>query len=251
MKGKVLLLALLVLWAVPASADVQCVGFGCPLPGSITSSSTLITTTLPLALPSGTACTSPSLQSSADADSGLNFTGTGASVVATLCRNNTAAIISNSTFYANIGGSLGVQIASPFGIATFNTGFFGWYSSTLGAGSFDTAVGRFSAGVMKATDGTTTGVRALIGGGASVAAATALPLPTGNVFHVTGTTTITSITSTNFQAGVCITLIFDAITTLTDGSNLVMAGNFVTTADDTWSGCFDGTNWYESARSVN
>ena len=41
------------------------------------------------------------------------------------------------------------------------------------------------------------------------------------------------------------------IFTLTDGSNLKLAGDFVTTADDTWSGCYDGTNWFESGRSVN
>lgn len=90
-----------------------------------------------------------------------------------------------------------------------------------------------------------------LGGGAAVASATALPLPTGRVFHVTGTTTITSITSTNFESGAVITIIFDGILTFTDGSNLKLAGNFVTTADDTITLGYDGTNWYEIARSIN
>lgn len=107
-------------------------------------------------------------------------------------------------------------------------------------------------GVIKLTGATGSGyVRSFMGGGASVASATALPLPTGRVFHVTGTTTITSITSTNYESGVVITLIFDDVLTLTDGSNLKLAGDFVTTADDTITLTYDGTNWYETSRSVN
>lgn len=88
------------------------------------------------------------------------------------------------------------------------------------------------------------------GGGANVASASAIA-PTGNVFHVTGTTNITSITSTGIIAGTRITIIFDDILTFTDGNNLKLAGNFVTSADDTISLVFDGTNFYEVGRSVN
>ena len=84
-----------------------------------------------------------------------------------------------------------------------------------------------------------------------LASAAALPVPTGRVFHVTGTTNITSITSTNFQAGVVITMIFDGVLTVTDGSNLKLAGNFVTAADSTLSLVYDGTNWFETSRSTN
>lgn len=94
-------------------------------------------------------------------------------------------------------------------------------------------------------------ITCLLGGGASVASAAALPLPTGRIFHVTGTTGITSITSTNFQSGAIITLIFDGALTVTDGSNLKLAGNFTTTADDTLTLGYDGTNWFEICRSVN
>ena len=116
--------------------------------------------------------------------------------------------------------------------------------------SFDTVLKRHAAGVLRVGSSTTT-IRSLIGGGSAVASATAMPAPTGRVLHVTGTTTITSITSTDFESGVCVTLIFDDALTFTDGNNLKLAGNFVTTADDTWSGCFDGANWYESSRSIN
>lgn len=45
---------------------------------------------------------------------------------------------------------------------------------------------------------------------------------------------------------------FQGIVTFTDGNNLKLAGNFVTTADDTITlCCADGTNWYEVCRSVN
>jgi hypothetical protein len=114
----------------------------------------------------------------------------------------------------------------------------------------DIGMGRFAVGVAKLTNGST-GIKSLFGGGAAVASATALPLPTGSVFHVTGTTTITSIVATNLQAGVEITLIFDGALTLTDGGNLKLAGNFVTTADDTIKLVYDGSNFYEIARSVN
>lgn len=125
-----------------------------------------------------------------------------------------------------------------------------WTSSSVGAAT-TSGISQHSAGVVQFNDGTRGNIRGLQGGGAAVASAAALPLPTGNVFHVTGTTGITSITSTNFQAGVMITLIFDGALTVTDGSNLKVAGNFTTTADDTLTLVYDGTNWYEVCRSVN
>lgn len=86
--------------------------------------------------------------------------------------------------------------------------------------------------------------------GADVASAAAI-VPTGNVFHVTGTTSITSITATNVPAGTTLTLIFDDALTFTDGNNLKLAGNFSTSADDTITLTYDGTNFYENDRSAN
>lgn len=94
-------------------------------------------------------------------------------------------------------------------------------------------------------------ILSFLGAGAAVASATALPTPTGRIFHVTGTTNITSITSTAIGAGCIITLVFDGVLTVTDGNNLKLAGDFITTADDTLTLGYDGTNWYEIARSAN
>lgn len=87
--------------------------------------------------------------------------------------------------------------------------------------------------------------------GPVVASATALPVPQAETYHISGTTTITSITSTGIQAGTCITLIFDGTLTFTDGSNLKLAGNFTTSADDTITLVYDGTSWFEMCRSAN
>lgn len=125
-----------------------------------------------------------------------------------------------------------------------------WSGTTIGSLPQDTSIHRYAAGVVRFGDAST-GIRGLQGGGTAVASAAALPLPTGSVFHVTGTTNVTSITSTNFAAGCQITLIFDDVLTFTDGNNLKLAGNFVTSADDTITLVYDGTNWYEMCRSVN
>jgi len=84
----------------------------------------------------------------------------------------------------------------------------------------------------------------------STASAAALA-PKGRVTHVTGTTNITSITATNFKPGDELTLIFDGVLTVTDGGNLKLAGNFVTSADDCLVLVYDGTNFIEKSRSAN
>ena len=152
-----------------------------------------------------------------------------------------------------VGVTTGVNTQNWFftgGMVTDPTSSYTWASATLSPHSRDTGLARNAAGVVRATNGSS-GIRGFLGGGAAVASATALPVPTGRVFHVTGTTTVTSITSTNFGSGACVTLIFDDILTFTDGSNLKLAGDFVTTADDTISLCYDGTSWHETSRSVN
>jgi hypothetical protein len=93
--------------------------------------------------------------------------------------------------------------------------------------------------------------RCLLGGGAAVASASALPVPTGAFYHITGTTTVTSQTLTGIGHGTCFTLVFDAAVTVTDGSNLKLNGNFAADADDTLGLCCDSTNCYETHRSPN
>lgn len=84
----------------------------------------------------------------------------------------------------------------------------------------------------------------------AVASATTIALAeTASVFQITGTTNITSVTAS--WAGRRVTLVFVGILTFTDGSNLKLAGNLVTTGDDTITLVCDGTNWLECSRSVN
>lgn len=88
------------------------------------------------------------------------------------------------------------------------------------------------------------------GQGADITAANTITIPpVGNVFHIVGNTGIATISGSNAKGR--ITFIFDGTPTFTDGSNLKLAGNLVATADDTITGWWDGTNFYELARSVN
>lgn len=88
---------------------------------------------------------------------------------------------------------------------------------------------------------------------AAIASAATIAIPkTGDVYSVSGTTNITAITADAGHAGRTVKLVFQGALTFTDGSNLKLAGNFVTTADDTITiATPDGTTWYEVARSVN
>lgn len=89
---------------------------------------------------------------------------------------------------------------------------------------------------------------------ATVASATALTLPLGSKDHehfiISGTTDITSVVATGW-VGRSVTLHFEDVLTFTDGSNLALAGNFVTSANDTITlGCI-GATWEETGRSAN
>lgn len=87
------------------------------------------------------------------------------------------------------------------------------------------------------------------GNAKTVASAGTITIP-GDADFVTisGTTNITSVTAS--YIGREVTLLFSGILTFTDGSNLKLAGNFVTTADDTITLKCDGTNWWEMSRAV-
>jgi hypothetical protein len=184
-----------------------------------------------LRLGDGACGTTPTYSFNSDTDTGFWWR-TGGSIE--ICSNG------SHTASFNNGGNLVMGSARQMG----------WSNIAAATNAPDTSLARHSGGVIRVAAGGSE-IRGFLGGGAAVASATALPLPTGRVFHVTGTTTITSITSTNFGSGAVITLIFDGVLTFTDGSNLVLAGNFVTTADDSITLVYDGTNWYETSRSVN
>jgi hypothetical protein len=92
--------------------------------------------------------------------------------------------------------------------------------------------------------------------GAVVAFANADTTPSvlGGRLFLTANAGATSITMfDDGYVGQEITVIFgDANTTLVDGGNLKLNGNFTTpAADSTWKGVFNGTNWHELSRSVN
>lgn len=90
-----------------------------------------------------------------------------------------------------------------------------------------------------------------LAGPPAIASATTITIPAGaSVLKVTGTTNITGINTTSSQRRT-VTLIFNDVLTVSDGSNLKLAGNFVTSADDTLTLYCDGTNWFELSRSVN
>ena len=88
-----------------------------------------------------------------------------------------------------------------------------------------------------------------------VASATALVVPDSPAYRagsetifitVTGNVAITSIVFLgNLRPGVRLFIHFQGTPTLTDGNNILIAGNFVATADDTFQLITDGTNWYE------
>ncbi len=85
--------------------------------------------------------------------------------------------------------------------------------------------------------------------GTAVASAASIT-PTGNLFHVTGTSSITSVSGIGITPGTEITLIFDGVLTVTNGSNLRLASNFMTAATNTLTLKWDGSGWYEQSRSA-
>src|SRR3990167_8559322 len=79
----------------------------------------------------------------------------------------------------------------------------------------------------------------------------------GNMFDITGITTITTIASTNWQAGSIIVLQFDGSLTVSHnvagtGASILLAGaaNFSATANDVLQLIYDGTTWREVSRTV-
>jgi hypothetical protein len=84
-----------------------------------------------------------------------------------------------------------------------------------------------------------------------VASAATITLPTeSDVIRVTGTTNITTI-NTAGHTGHRVTLLFDNVLTVTRGSTIYAASNFVTSQFDTITFVCDGDYWFEVSRSVN
>lgn len=87
------------------------------------------------------------------------------------------------------------------------------------------------------------------GKGADVASAANIALGEGKLFTITGSIGITSIDIK--PADTEVFLKFSAALTVTDGSNLKLAGNLTTTASTILHLISDGTNWWEVSRSAN
>ena len=194
--------------------------------------------------------------------SGIYALGGRVSITGNQCRNNGAAGVNeygiNSTnsdadglhaVVGNICTSTGVQdygIAATTG-ASANTVVTG--NITKGHGSADIYLAETTTGSIAYSNNM--GFLVVDATPPTVASVAALTLPRGaDVVTVTGTTGITSITAAG-NARRTVTLIFAGALTVTDGSNLKLAGNFTTTADDTLTLYCDGTNWIELGRSVN
>ena len=85
----------------------------------------------------------------------------------------------------------------------------------------------------------------------TVASASTITIPNVQVVSISGTTNIDTITATG-RAGQVVTLRFGGVLTVNDGTgNLLLAGNFTTSANDTLTLACTGTAWEEVARSVN
>lgn len=102
-------------------------------------------------------------------------------------------------------------------------------------------------------EGTRVADEAGIAGVQTVASAANLYLPEiGRMIKVSGTDDISMVGAS--WAGREVVLVFTGTaggTGLTDGSNLKLAGNLGYTPDDTITLVCDGTNWWETTRSVN
>jgi hypothetical protein len=82
----------------------------------------------------------------------------------------------------------------------------------------------------------------------------------GNVFHITGATTINAVITANWKAGAEVILIFDSNPTVKNNTAggagtavMLLAGgaDFSATANDVLKLVYDGTSWFEVSRSVN
>lgn len=91
--------------------------------------------------------------------------------------------------------------------------------------------------------------------GSAVASANDIALTYGNLFSVTGTTTINTISATGWRAGSVVTLLFTSTPTVADnaagaGASILLNGstNFAVTAGSTLTLVYDGSTWTEIAR---
>lgn len=148
----------------------------------------------------------------------------------------------------------GVQVSSPASQVDLSV------VRTAGNVAGDISIDAGTTGTLRNARGGTIGIGyspSLIADGVStttpsvqtVASAGTVQLPNyGEMFNVSGSTGITSITPSWAERRV--TLRFLGVLTVTDGGDLQLAGNFVSTVGSTLSLVCDGTNWSEVGRAV-
>lgn len=161
-------------------------------------------------------------------------------------------VIKGATVWNNQGPSLDVQVDfCDIDVTVFATSVgvrisAGADNNTI-RGTFETTVED-----MQVQSGTDNRVDINTNRSSTVASVAALPLIYGHdTFRVTGTTNITSIAAGFEFNGRRVTLLFSDVLTFTDGGNLNLAGNFVTSAGDTITLVYGNGAWNEVGRSVN
>lgn len=152
---------------------------------------------------------------------------------------NNRCMSSGTTYSINITQAIGVPV---------------YVDKNLCANAINWQAADAAAGLVQLGHNTINGSTQLYGSNEvpTVASATAVTLPANaRVVKISGTTNITSIVATGW-AGREVTLIFEGILNLTDGSNLKLASTFTSSADDAIRLVCDGTNWYTAGGpSVN
>jgi hypothetical protein len=144
-------------------------------------------------------------------------------------------------------------------IGTVTPNFAAYYANGDSAW-FKTSTGTYNL-MNPGHNGIVMGARLQARKGANVTSAGDMTLGTdGNLFHITGTTTINAITIANWQAGSEVTFIFDASVTVKNNTAggggtavMLLAGgaDFSATSNDVLKLVYDGTSWFEVSRSVN
>ena len=131
-----------------------------------------------------------------------------------------------------------------------STGIAGFTAGSDAVAALDTASSRVAAGVL----GIGTGAQGSVAGtaratywetvvGGNVASASTIT-PTGGIFHVTGTTQITTINLPRTGFTGCLRIIPDGLFSTATGGNIALAS--VAVVSKVLEECYDGTSWYPS-----
>ncbi|MDK2758791.1 MAG: hypothetical protein KYX66_18865 [Blastomonas fulva] len=134
---------------------------------------------------------------------------------------NAGADITGESFYHYHGGATTVLGIAGIGLLSFDAAQEALAYANSGAFIYDNSV--------------------------TVASASTIILPTGfDVIPVTGSTNITSISASGADKGRRVTLVFEGVLTLVNGSNLKLGADITTAAFSGTTLVCDGTNWIKA-----